>query len=555
MVKKGLDKKILITSILSLILIASVVIAVALGENSGIAVTRNDSASTTTYILYNGTFVEDVARSVNISINNTLSTVANSNVTEFNVTLPTGFTYVTATSLCPSVAAGENCTFTNTSSVLKWISNSTAGLISSIITTNLSSYLSFNIIVANPGAFNMTLRWRNGTNSQTENITFIVNDTTAPTRSWASNTYANYSNHSKYGIVANITITDNWATELNMPNVSAINANATINITLMNVTFGILNSSSGNYFLLNTTASLYVNFTNSTGLADGTYYLNASVNDSSGNLNFTTILRRVTLDRTAPTITFSCSPNADINVGEAVTCTCSGNDSQNLPIAQTSDILTTTYNTTGYSSASGTATETCTIVDRVGNTASSVITYTVYASGPAEGSGSSGGSSTSTYTTALFPTAEQLSSGSGYTGQLKAKQKAKLDLNDNAPHYIAVDSITTTAVSITISSTPQTASLTVGSTKKFDVNADGYYDLSVTLNKIQNAKADLTMLAISEQILENSTITEDEETTSSQDNATTGTDDKTGFSWSTIIWIIVLLAIIVGVWILLKKRE
>ena len=268
MVKRGLNKKFLIASLLSIVSIA-VVIAIALGQPAGIAVTRNDSASSAVTIYYNGTYNEDVAWMINLSINNTLlKSTAGMNVTEFNITLPTGFTFSSGTNNASSHITGiiNQGNFTNTSSLLKWINTSTNGVVvAANATCNLSSYLSFVVTAANPGIFNMTLRWRNGTTAETENITIIINDTTAPTRDWASNTFANYSNNSKYGIIANLTITDNWASEL--PNNYSMGENGilsegTVNITLMDVNFLILNSSTAMYYLLNTTASIYANFTN-----------------------------------------------------------------------------------------------------------------------------------------------------------------------------------------------------------------------------------------------------------------------------------------------------
>jgi len=141
----------------------------------------------------------------------------------------------------------------------------------------------------------------------------------------------------------------------------------------------------------------------------------------------------------------------------------------------------------------------------------------------------------------------------GTTQELGSNQRVQVLVN-GTKHNIGVKFVTTDKITLEVSSTPQTADLSVGEVKKFDVNDDGVYDLSVTLNKIVSGKAELTMLAINEQIPAGSTTTE-EETTSSQDTATTTGAEATGFSWSTIIWIIVLLVIIIGVWILLKKRR
>ncbi len=541
MVKKGLDKKFLIA--LSLILIASVIIAVALGADSGIGVTLNTSMSSASTMLYNGTFSEDTIFPVNISINNTVATaISGSNVTEFNVTLPAGFTFVANTNLSSSALAGliGNSNFTNTSSVLKWLNTTADGAVATCTAvSNISSFISFNITATNPGVYNMTLRWRNGTTAQTENITILVNDTTAPQTSWASQTYGNYSNNSKFGIVANISVNDNWDSDASI--VNGVLANATINITLMNSAYDPINSTTTIYFILNTT-SLYINFTSSTGLTEAVYYINASINDSTGNLNST--LRKITLDRTAPVnITLTCTPNVDINEAESVTCTCVAADAL-------VGVQTTTYNTTATTNSVGSHTEYCTAVDYAGNSASATWTYTVYSSGAAASSSGGGGSITTWTKTIILPDSDF---EKGTTQELGSNQRVQVLVN-GTKHNIGVKFVTTDKITLEVSSTPQTADLSVGEVKKFDVNDDGVYDLSVTLNKIVSGKAELTMLAINEQIPAGSTTTE-EETTSSQDTATTTGAEATGFSWSTIIWIIVLLVIIIGVWILLKKRR
>src|SRR3989338_3840933 len=88
-------------------------------------------------------------------------------------------------------------------------------------------------------------------------------DTTFPTIVFASPT-TNASNLSQSFIQANLSFSD---TNL-----------GTANISLFNSTQNIINSSFG------TASPLFINFT---GLADGRYYLNATVNDSANNKNYT----------------------------------------------------------------------------------------------------------------------------------------------------------------------------------------------------------------------------------------------------------------------------
>ena len=67
-------------------------------------------------------------------------------------------------------------------------------------------------------------------------------------------------------------------------------------------------------------------------------------------------------------------------------------------------------------------------------------------------------------------------------------------------HHVGVTSITSNSVTIEVASTPQTATLAVGETKKFDVNTNNIYDLSVTLSSITSGKASLVITPISEAV-------------------------------------------------------
>ncbi len=85
-------------------------------------------------------------------------------------------------------------------------------------------------------------------------------------------------NYSQNYIEANITATDDISID-------------TINLTLWNST-GLIQSNTSQ------TSPLFINFTN---LSDGTYYLNATANDTFGNTNQTET-RTILIDNTAPTI-------------------------------------------------------------------------------------------------------------------------------------------------------------------------------------------------------------------------------------------------------------
>ncbi len=113
-------------------------------------------------------------------------------------------------------------------------------------------------------------------------ITLLADDNAAPNISFANPT-TNATNLSQNFIFANLSFAD------------ATSSISMANISLFNSTQNIINSTQG------TTSTLEINFT---GLADGTYYLNASVNDTLGNRNQTET-RKIILDATAPNLTIN----------------------------------------------------------------------------------------------------------------------------------------------------------------------------------------------------------------------------------------------------------
>jgi len=318
---------------------------------------------------------EDVSSLINISVNNSDSG-QDANITEVNITLWGNFefTHDTNESDVPEVE------FTNTSEVLSWLNNTdyvingseikyfwfnatatTPGTYNiTIATTNVSGTFETNIsITVNdttvpavtinlPQAVNTTQLDVNitlneagyceyslddGTNNATltnngdvdfndtnssiadriYNITAYCNDTSGNTNfteiSWfqidatvPSNisivdpTPSNGTGLSDTKIEVNVTATD--ATGID-----------TITIYLQNSTFDIVET---NY---STTSSFYINYT---GLTEGTYYINASVNDSANNINNTIETRVITLDTTDPsaiTLEDPTSVNASYTAG------------------------------------------------------------------------------------------------------------------------------------------------------------------------------------------------------------------------------------------------
>jgi len=139
----------------------------------------------------------------------------------------------------------------------------------------------------------------------------------------------------------------------------------------------------------------------------------------------------------------------------------------------------------------------------------------------------------------------------GYTKSLYVGEVLRFELAGST-HNFFLTAIRENSVSIRILSNPITATLLVGEEKKFDINTDGYYDLVVKLNSIDNKKASITIKSINESI---STSTE---TTIPSEGEPTPTETTPGIGetitkvakspWTMIIVaIIIILAIILYV--------
>lgn len=196
----------------------------------------------------------EVSTLYNITINNT-DAGQTANITQINITIPDSFTFVDGSNGTDSLSI-----FTNTSTILSWI-NSTEYVINGSEWKNFW----FNAIASITGSYNIAVITINGTGSFSSNISVEVNDSTSPSINFISPTPSSNSNFSQSYIPVNVTATDNVAID-------------TIIIYLYNTT-NLVSSKTNS-------ASPF--FTNLTGLTDGTYYINATVNDTSGNTDSTT---------------------------------------------------------------------------------------------------------------------------------------------------------------------------------------------------------------------------------------------------------------------------
>ncbi|MBU2052807.1 MAG: hypothetical protein KJ721_01035, partial [Nanoarchaeota archaeon] len=111
---------------------------------------------------------------------------------------------------------------------------------------------------------------------------------------------------------------------------------------------------------------------------------------------------------------------------------------------------------------------------------------------------------------------------------------------------------TTNTIKITVNSTPQTATLSVGDVRKFELSGDNYYDLSVTLNSIVGNFADVTIKKISEEVTPETIAGEEEKEAEAAEVAARDKETK-GMNWLYIV-IGVVLVILVG-WAIVNKRR
>ena len=186
-----------------------------------------------------------------------------------------------------------NYNYTNASVIPNTINYTNYTLSWNNLSVNLSqnqSYLlyanfSANLTVHN--AFNtvyLTVYYSSGGSSTSSNsLNFDIRENITPNITFVDATTSGEGNYSRSSIWANVSVND--ASEI-----------SSVTIFLFNST-GLYNSSTNNSFN-GPSGYFFVNFTS---LPEGTYWLNATVNDTWGNPNSTGI-RVITLDRTAPNV-------------------------------------------------------------------------------------------------------------------------------------------------------------------------------------------------------------------------------------------------------------
>src|SRR3989344_2148474 len=244
-------------------------------------------------------------------------------------------------------------------------------------------------IVIPDGTYTLNANITNATSSAiianlTNTSTSIKIDRTPPistTSNFSSNFYAGANLSSSNGGVFTLNLSISDATVgvdtvlVNITNRSSGVSNATITLT---------REGSTNQFVTTINTSHYM---------DGSYNLTIIATDYLSNVNNSAVLENVIFDSTAPSVSFSCSPNP-VEQNDVITCSCSATD--------VITGLNTSYGSSGLSfTANPSTTQTgpsfsvsCTSQDLAGNTKTVTTTYSVTSGGSGSGGGSSGGGGT-----------------------------------------------------------------------------------------------------------------------------------------------------------------
>ena len=395
-------------------------------------------------------------------------------------------------------------------------------------------YFWFNATASTPGSYNLIISTTNATGTETTNISVTINDTTDPSSiEFVSPTESNNANLSQSNIAINVTAEDNGVID-------------TIIARLFNSTIDQINSSTSS------TSPLFINFT---GLSDGVYYFNATVNDTYGNSN-TTSTRTLTLDSSNPVITLIAPTDSTSSTTSAYNFTFNVTDTNSVlncslifdgSIINTLTSVNNTGGTNGmYNSSLSVATHTwsinCTdIAGNVGNSSTRTLIVSSASATTTTSSSSNGGE----YPT-FRPKDDELNKG--YNKEMRKNWKISFNIN-NKSHTFKVEDVTKTNAKISISSKTQEATLLVGQEKKFEISGDNYYDVLVKLNSINSDyisnkyfRANITVQSINEEISSPQQEAEaGEEATQTSPEAEAG-EEKTNLTWG--LWIVIVIIII-----------
>ena len=327
---------------------------------------------------------------------------------------------------------------------------------------------------------------------------------------------------------------------------------STMGVNSNSIFFNVTNASSG---VLATYGNWTQGFTTGIGaynasfnthlVSDGFYNITVWANDTTlNNVNNSEYIK-IRVDNTAPSTTVTKTSSSINSITLAVSITESGSGIQTC----TCDRGTASVSGSGNSwtviessmDQGNSATYTVTCTDYAGLSSSYALTTSTDTSGGVT-TGGGGTSRATTYTA----TEEQFKEG--YTKSLGTNDKISVKIEDDT-HQVSVSGVTASTATITVSSTPQTATLNIGDIRRFDVTDDSYYDVQATLNSISNNKADITIKSIHEEVTVETTAEEQE-----KEAGVAGVEEeiKANLLW---LWILVAVIVIVIIAFIIYKKK
>ncbi len=172
-------------------------------------------------------------------------------------------------------------------------------------------------------------------------------------------------------------------------------------------------------------------------------------------------------------------------------------------------------------------------------------------------SGGGGGGWSGTYGKTYLVDYDQLFKG--YNNELGVGDSLKMNFTEW--HYLRFNEISENYIKINVTSELQQAIISIGEVEKFELNGDGYYDLSVKLLGISGGKANLTVMGIndliSEKPLSEVSVPEDKLNEDYGGDVFSGEEltgsDELVKTW--VLTIIIILIIIVGVLLIFYRKK
>ncbi len=495
----------------------------------------NSSNSSASPLYVNFSIYSDGVYYFNASVNDTQNNV---NTTAYRVfTLDTTLPLIAfgdgtladyANQTTDSIYANVSVTETNEANITFVLYNSTA-LVNQSIFTDGTRAVNWTTLPNEVYTYNVTIYDDAGNSNATSTQTATIDDD-GPTLTFASPTPSDGSNNSLAGIAINVTAT----TSIDLD---------TITLYFYNSTLDILNTT------VNATSPLFENFT---GLDDGVYYFNASANDTLSTVAITS-LRNITLDATDPNATFSCDQTS-VNVGAAITCTCTGDDAIDASPTVSSP-------TSPDTDSAGSYTATCTVTDDAGNTDSESVSYTVTSSSSSSGGG--GSSSGSTWTNTHVDNYAELTTIGSLSRTLEEEHRVRVLIEDTTYYVGVIDGgIASDSVTLELGTPVQEVTIDEGDTQLFDMTGDDEYDMQVTVVSISGDEVLLVIEPASGEVPDTTTGSTDTNTTTTNSTGTGGTsnsneEDDSNLRMIIIIVIIVLLVIALGGvgWYLISQKQ